>query len=751
LAGRLSLPLAPSIQSRVQEAGVLPAQPRLEAVPVEFQVQVAGRESTRQLLKTVDFPIRTTLETLPPVQAAAPIPVRAAAMSAQALSGADWQPETPMPAMGSLRTSLELRPVLSEAGFRLLMEAAESAAIRREESGPLFEPAAPLRPAMASATVHEEGVTTAPSAEEALAPVAASSTPGLPPVAGFLPMAAAIRRLEAPAISPASPLATPAVTRFPSIRLDLRPALSDAGFRLVIEAAASVAVRQEESGPLFKPAAPHMPALAATVVQDVHLMAAPAAEEVVAPVAVPRTAGLPAMAGFVPMAVAVRSAHVHAVSSASALPTAVATVVPSLRVSQSPALAPEVAFASLPVSRPAPAALLMAEPEALPPAIERPRLPALSLFAGRERLRVEGAIREDVPSTEAESLPLAHQPGSLATGAMLPALGSIFRHSKPGRTPRVSALAIEGVHPRNLPSIRLAYRELPMPIRPAQMPLESPLRIIETFHYLRPLESPGVEPLRALLRFWQSVPLYLRYASVAACLTLLLWTISPGGRVTDAVAARWGAVQHSLENRAAVELTDDFRTGLEDWQGATERWERSWTYDEAGFIRPGKLALYAPSMKMRDYRVEFMVQIDRKSSGWVFRAADHLNYYATKLTISKPGPLPLLSLVRYPVLGGTEGPKVEVPIRLYMHNNTPYRVQLAVQGNNFTTLIEGQIVDFWRDDKLQIGGFGFFSDTGARARVYWMKLAHQDDFIGRVCAYFYENPIHKRRSDEVYQ
>jgi hypothetical protein len=299
----------------------------------------------------------------------------------------------------------------------------------------------------------------------------------------------------------------------------------------------------------------------------------------------------------------------------------------------------------------------------------------------------------------------------------------------------------------------MAFREQPMPLQQPQMPLKSPLRIIETFHYLRPLDSPAAEPLLALLRLWQSVPLSLRYAGAAVCLVLLMWTVvsPPGGGVTDAVATRWNAAQRDLENRAAVDLSDDFHTGLTEWQGAAARWERSWTYDQAGFIRPGKLALYAPSMKMRDYRVEFMVQIDRKSAGWVYRASDHLNYYATKLTVIKPGPLPSIALIRYPVVGGTEGPKVEVPIRLYMHNNTPYRVQLTVQGNDFTTMIEGQIVDFWRDDKLQIGGFGFFSDTGARARVYWMKVAHQDDFIGRVCAYFYENPIHRRRSDEVYQ
>jgi hypothetical protein len=80
-----------------------------------------------------------------------------------------------------------------------------------------------------------------------------------------------------------------------------------------------------------------------------------------------------------------------------------------------------------------------------------------------------------------------------------------------------------------------------------------------------------------------------------------------------------------------------------------------------------------------------------------------------------------------------------------MHNNTPYRVQLTVRSGGFSTAIEGQLVDFWRDESLKVGGFGFFSDTGESARVYWMRLNHQDDFIGRVCAYFNPAPVNRRR------
>jgi len=211
------------------------------------------------------------------------------------------------------------------------------------------------------------------------------------------------------------------------------------------------------------------------------------------------------------------------------------------------------------------------------------------------------------------------------------------------------------------------------------------------------------------------------------------------------VASRWGRIEEGIGQRAAVELSEDFQGGMETWEG-TGNWPRTWQISKAGYVRPGRLALYQPSMRMREYQVEFLMQVEKKAVSWAYRAADPENYYASKITIVKPGPLPVLSLIRYPVIGGRAGPKVEIPIRVLMHNNTPYRVQLTVSSGGFSTAIEGQLVDFWRDESLKVGGFGFFSDTGESARVYWMRLNHQNDFIGRVCAYFDPAPVDRRRT-----
>jgi hypothetical protein len=136
-----------------------------------------------------------------------------------------------------------------------------------------------------------------------------------------------------------------------------------------------------------------------------------------------------------------------------------------------------------------------------------------------------------------------------------------------------------------------------------------------------------------------------------------------------------------------------------------------------------------------DYRLEFFAQIESKSMGWVVRARDLQNYYAMKFTVVEPGLRPIIAMVHYPVVGGKKGNRVEVPLSVMVHNDTPYHVAVQVKGNRVITSIEGQEVDRWIDDTLTSGGVGFFSEPGERARLYWMKLAANDDFLGRICAY----------------
>jgi hypothetical protein len=205
---------------------------------------------------------------------------------------------------------------------------------------------------------------------------------------------------------------------------------------------------------------------------------------------------------------------------------------------------------------------------------------------------------------------------------------------------------------------------------------------------------------------------------------------------TDVTKRPLSWIHSAMSKRATVEFTDPFHAGMEAWNAASESWAPGWSRHPDGYVRTGTLALYRPSASYSNYRLEFFAQIESKSMGWVVRARDPQNYYAMKFTIVDPGLRPIIAMVHYPVVGGKNGHRVEVPLSVMVHNNTPYHVAVEVTGNRVITSIEGQEVDRWTDDTLASGGVGFFSEPGERARLYWMKLAANDDLLGRICAYF---------------
>ncbi len=197
-----------------------------------------------------------------------------------------------------------------------------------------------------------------------------------------------------------------------------------------------------------------------------------------------------------------------------------------------------------------------------------------------------------------------------------------------------------------------------------------------------------------------------------------------------------------MSQRATRNFADDFRAGLNQWKGVQAKWPSTWSYSADGFMHPGQLALYRPSVPLSDYRFEFMAQIENKSVDWVVRAHDANNYYALKFTVVEPGPRPIVAMVRYPVIEGSKGAKVLTPVRMMIHANTPYRVTVDVKGSQYRAYIEGQEADFWTEDRLKTGGVGFFSEAGDRARVYWVKLESHGDILGRICGLLSGNGSH---------
>jgi hypothetical protein len=206
------------------------------------------------------------------------------------------------------------------------------------------------------------------------------------------------------------------------------------------------------------------------------------------------------------------------------------------------------------------------------------------------------------------------------------------------------------------------------------------------------------------------------------------------GSFRQVLNTQFANLKQSVANRAAVALDEDFRGGIDHWlsrTGATAEWSFSGT----GFVQPGPLALYEPSLKLTDYQMQFMGMIDEKSMSWVARAENFENYYVIKLVVLKPGPLPTIGLVRYAVIDGKPVDRVDRPVPISVRADTIYRIRMEVHGSNYALEVQGQMVDSWSEPRLARGGIGFFTGRGEKSSIRWVQLTHQYDVLGRLCAY----------------
>jgi hypothetical protein len=193
-------------------------------------------------------------------------------------------------------------------------------------------------------------------------------------------------------------------------------------------------------------------------------------------------------------------------------------------------------------------------------------------------------------------------------------------------------------------------------------------------------------------------------------------------------------IRHAIADRAASELSDSFRAGMVNWGAVAKAWPDGWSRHPDGYVQPGQLALFHPSVSYSDYRMEFFGQIEQKAMDWAVRARDSKNYYAMKFAVVEPGLRPMIAMVHYSVVGGKRSRGATVPLNVMVHNNMPYHVAVEVRGNHIVTSLEGQEVDTWIDDTLPKGGVGFFAEAGEKSRLYWVKITRNQDFLGRVCA-----------------
>lgn len=200
-----------------------------------------------------------------------------------------------------------------------------------------------------------------------------------------------------------------------------------------------------------------------------------------------------------------------------------------------------------------------------------------------------------------------------------------------------------------------------------------------------------------------------------------------------------------LQASSSVTLHHDFSTGMRDWNTVALHTSSGTQVDDPhdwkrptvpSLVAPGSLRLWASTTQMKNYQMDFSGAIEKRSLSWAFRATNASNYYAAKIAITKPGPAPNASLVRYVMMNGREMDRVQLPLPLTLERGQDYHVRVAVNEDHFITYLDNQVISSWKDSRLTRGGVGFFADSGDEQKVAWVNLSERDSFVGQMLAHF---------------
>lgn len=191
------------------------------------------------------------------------------------------------------------------------------------------------------------------------------------------------------------------------------------------------------------------------------------------------------------------------------------------------------------------------------------------------------------------------------------------------------------------------------------------------------------------------------------------------GTVAGRASDPWAASGATQQRRAPVPvrtcLEEHFAAGWENWVGGVDDWK----VDAAG-VRTGSLALFRPSLDLRDYELEFMARIENRSVSWVIRAADFDEYCLVRIAVRQEGGF---ELSRRVLAGGVAEAPTVTPIEIGAGSKPAVTVRTRVNGDEFTVSVDGQVVERWQDPRLPIGGIGFVGEPDDHARLYWVRLS----------------------------
>lgn len=222
--------------------------------------------------------------------------------------------------------------------------------------------------------------------------------------------------------------------------------------------------------------------------------------------------------------------------------------------------------------------------------------------------------------------------------------------------------------------------------------------------------------------------------------------VAPAKLVPAAEPSRWDILTSRIAGRASVDFEEDFHNGLSLWEGKGE-WARSWSYDRAGTVRPGQMAIFQPSVPLRDYVFEMKAAIDRRAIQWVVRASSPQNYHFARLNVTPGAPLTKLELERWSVVNGRTGRVTRLPLPHASANQTLFAIRVETRGDSVTTYLQDQVIDTFNDARLQDGGVGLLGAGDDRPRIYGIRVFHQNDFLGKLCSFLAPPPITSQGSE----
>jgi hypothetical protein len=210
-------------------------------------------------------------------------------------------------------------------------------------------------------------------------------------------------------------------------------------------------------------------------------------------------------------------------------------------------------------------------------------------------------------------------------------------------------------------------------------------------------------------------------------------TTRPGVETNKDAAMRgdepgWlGWMESYLPGDKPLKAHTDFRAQLKEWAGSPSGWSV-----QNGVARPGSLRLWKPTLKSENYVFEFQGAVTRKAVSWAYRAKDTHSYYATKIVLNRPGEASGASIVRYGMANSALFARAELPLPIVLHKDRPYRIRMLVEGDRFSTLIDGHLIDEWTDHRLKAGGVGFFAEEGEASAIEWADFRERKGWLSRL-------------------